>query len=281
MNAGTATERERGNSPTISGESASDPVPPQFLQADERLDDLCHLGRRLIQRPDAYCFAMDAVLLAHFPRWRPRDRVLDLGTGTGAIPLLMAEEVAHIEAVERDEALADMAARSVALNGLEGRVIVRQGDYRMIEGLYPAGSFDIVVANPPYYPLGQGKISPQASRSRARHEITATLADMVRAARYALRPRGRLAMIHIPQRLDEIFRTLDANGFASRKARLIQPRADRPPNLVLVEAVAGGASGHLKWLPTLYVYGPNGSYTPELLAIYRPEADKAGTGQKG
>ncbi len=256
-------------------------APERFLKAGERLDDLCHRGRRLIQRPDAYCFAMDAVLLAHFPRWRPRDQVLDLGTGTGAIPLLMAEEVARVEAVELDGTLADMAARSVALNGLADRVIVRQGDYRAMERLFPGGRFDIVVANPPYYPLGQGKISPQAARSQARHEVTATLADVVRAARYALRPRGRLAMVHIPERLDEIFRAFGANGLAPRRACLVQPRADRPPNLVLVEAVAGSAAGHLKWVPTLNIYRPDGAYTPELLAIYGPESAASAPEKKG
>ncbi len=280
MRDGTAT-KNGPDTPPLPAEPETPPDPQRFLRPGERLDDLCHLGRRVIQRTDAYCFAMDAVLLAHFPRWRPRDHMLDLGTGTGAIPLLMAEEVAHIEAIELDETLADMAARSVALNGLADRITIRPGDYRGIERLCPAAGFDIVVTNPPYYPLGQGKISPRAARAAARHEVTATLADVVRAARYALRDRGRLAMIHIPERLDEIFRTLRENGLVPRRARLVQPRADRPPNLALIEAVAGSAAGHLRWLPTLNIYGADGAYTPELLAIYGDVAAAGEPKRKG
>ncbi len=243
-------------------------APSAYLNPGERLDDLCHLGRRLIQRADAYRFAMDAVLLAHFPHWRSRDRVLDLGTGTGAIPLLMAEETAHVDGIEIDETLADMASRSVSLNGLEKQITVRRGDYRSIESFYPAGHFDVVVANPPYYPLGQGKLNAEKNASQARHELTATLADVVRAANYALGSRGRLAMVHLPERLDEIILALRKNDFSLRRGRLVQPRVDKPPNLVLIEAAIGCKPGHVKWLPTLNVYDMNGTYTPDLLAIY-------------
>lgn len=237
-------------------------------KANERRDDLRHRGRFVIQRPDAFRFAIDAVLLAHFPEYRARDRVLDLGTGAGVLPLLMAERAAHIEAVEIDADLADMAARSVAQNGLADKITVRRGDYRDIASLYPRESFDLVLANPPYYPTGKGKINPALSIARARHEITASLADVVQAARYALRFRGRLAMVHIPSRFDEVAAALSAAGLAIKRARLVQPRPDRAPNLLLIEAVAGGAPGAIRWLPTLSVYDANGAYTAEALSIY-------------
>ena len=194
--------------------------------------------------------------------------MLDLGTGAGVLPLLMAEQAAHIEAVEIDADLADMAARSVAQNGLADKITVRRGDYRDIASLYPRESFDLVLANPPYYPTGKGKINPALPVARARHEITASLTDVVQAARYALRFRGRLAMVHIPSRFDEIAAALSAAGLAIKRARLVQPRPDRAPNLLLIEAVAGGAPGAIRWLPTLSVYDANGAYTAEALSIY-------------
>ena len=145
---------------------------------------------------------------------------------------------------------------------------MQRGDYRAIEDCCPAGRFDVVIANPPYYPLGRGRVNPTAGRAMARHESTATLADVVRAARYALRFRGRLAMIHIAERLDEIFSTLAAFGLAPRRVRLVQPRADKKPRLVLIEAHRGGVAGRIQWLPVLNVRGFDGKYTPELLAIY-------------
>ncbi|MBQ5413827.1 MAG: methyltransferase domain-containing protein, partial [Schwartzia sp.] len=110
------------------------------LHENERLDDLNHLGRQIIQRTDAFCFGMDAVLLAHFPKYGARCRVLDLGTGTGVIPLLMAEEADTVDALELDAEMAERAARSVEYNGLEEKIRVKQGDYREIKGLYPAES---------------------------------------------------------------------------------------------------------------------------------------------
>ena len=235
---------------------------------NERVDDLQYRGRFILQRPDAFCFGIDAVLLAHFPRCQGRERVLDLGTGTGILPLLMADQAAHVEAVELDETLADMARRSVALNDLTAKITVRQGDYRHIERLYARESFDLVLANPPYYPVGRGRENPVPSLACARHEITATLDDVVRAARYALRFRGRLAMVHLPARFDEIGAALRGAGMAIKRARLVEPRRNKPPCLLLLEAAVGGAAGAIRWLPTLTIYGADGGYTPETLAIY-------------
>lgn len=238
------------------------------LRANERLDDLQHQGRFLIQREDVFCFGIDAVLLAHFPRLQGRERVLDLGTGTGVLPLLIAERAAQIEAVEIDAAMAEMAARSVALNGLAGKITVRQGDYRDMASLYPRESFDLVLANPPYYPLAHGRVNPNPCLARARHEVAASLFDVVRAARYALRFRGRLAMVHIPSRLDGIMAALAAAGLALKRAQLVQTRWDKPAHLVLLEAVVGSAAEAIRWLPTLCIYGDDGEYTPAVRAFY-------------
>ena len=214
----------------------------------ERLDDLQHEGRRIIQNRLAARFSLDAVLLARFVELKRGERVLELGTGTGVIALLIAEAGIAVDAVELDPLLAELAARNVRLNGLADCVRVREGDFRAIEALYARESFDCVLCNPPWYPLGRGKIGRSA---RARHELTATLADTVKAARRALRYGGRFALVHLPERLDEIFFALQANGMAAHRLQFFQPRADAAPRFVLMEAVVGRAAGALKVLPPL------------------------------
>ena len=237
------------------------------LGKNERVDSLDHLGRRIIQRRDGFRFAMDAVLLAHFPRYGKNCRVLDLGTGTGAMPLLMAEEASYVEALEIDGEMAGMAARSVLLNGLAVKIRVRQGDYREIRSLVKPESFDVVIANPPYGGTSDGPCA-KGAKAVARQEVAATLMDAVRAARYALRYRGKFAMVHRPSRLAEIFAALMENQLAPKRMRFVEPRAGKPANLVLIEAVQGGAPGGLVMLPTLRVRGEDGEYTKELLEIY-------------
>lgn len=237
------------------------------LARNERVDSLDHLGRRIIQRTDGFRFSMDAVLLAHFPRYGKGCRVLDLGTGAGAIPLLMAENAAYVEALEIDSSMAGMAARSVLLNGLEEKIRVRCCDYREIRKLVEPESFDVVLANPPYSSVSDGPVA-KGTQAGARQEMTATLSDVVRAARYALRYGGKFAMVHRPARLAEIFAALAANQLVPKRMRFVEPKAGKSANLVLIEAVQGGAPGGLIALPTLRVYDGNGNYTPELLEIY-------------
>ena len=221
------------------------------LRECERLDDLMHRGRKLIQNTQEFCFSLDAVLLAHFPQLRPRQRVLELGTGTGVIPLLIAEQVAHIDAVELSPVMAELAARNVWLNELEECITVREGDYRQIETLYARESYDWVLANPPYRPVTRGQANALTGVARARHEFTATLMDVVRAARYALRYGGRLALVHLPERL-----------------QFVQSRVDKAPNMLLIEAVVGGAPGGLRVLPPLIVHDAAGGYTQAIREIY-------------
>lgn len=237
------------------------------LARNERVDSLDHLGRRIIQRTDGFRFSMDAVLLAHFPRYGKNCRVLDLGTGTGVIPLLMAENAAFVEALEIDRSMAGMASRSIILNGLEKKIRVRCGDYRNIRDLVKPESFDVVLANPPYSGVSDGPIA-KGKKAGARQEVTATLSDVVRAARYALRFGGKFAMVHRPARLPEIFAAFSKNQLAAKRMRLVEPRAGKSANLVLLEAVQGGAPGGLVTLPTLRVYDEARRYTPELLEIY-------------
>mgnify|MGYP000947389099 CR=1 FL=1 len=237
------------------------------LHPNERIDDLSLGGRQIIQRTDGFCFSMDAVLLAHFPHMTGRERVLDLGTGTGVIPLLIADHAAAVTAAELSPVQAELAARNVRMNQLTEKITVREGDYRDPSALFSCGAYDLVFANPPYRPVGRGALS-MGGRAAARHEITATLADVVRAAAYALRHGGRLAMVHLPERLGEIIPALHAAGLAMKRLRMVQPRMDKAPNLMLIEAIKGAVLTGMRHEPALIVRDAQGQYTEEIRVIY-------------
>jgi len=239
------------------------------LQENERIDDLITSGRKIIQNEQEFCFSLDAVLLAHFPKLYPTQRVLDLGTGTGVIPLLIADKAAHIDAVELNPVMAGIAARNVVLNKLAEKITVKEGDYRQIRSLYAAECFDLVLANPPYRPVHHGQENTLAGVARARHEFTATLADVIRAARYALKYHGRFAMVHLPERLGEIMVEMHANRIEAKRLQFVQPKADKEPNMLLIEGIAGGNPGGLKVLPPLVVHEPDGGYTQDVLEYYK------------
>ena len=243
------------------------------LKANERLDDLMKSGRHIIQNTQEFCFSLDAVLLAHFPRVHSKDRVLELGTGTGVIPLLIADDAARIDAVELSSVMVDVAKRNVVMNALEEKIFVREGDYREIRTLYPAESFDLVLANPPYRPVQQGQANKILGVARARHEFTATLRDVVRAAQYALRFGGHFAMVHLPERLGEIAVALHEHQMELKCLRMVQPKAGKAPNMMLLEAVKGARPGGLKVLPPLLVHNEDGSYTQEIYEIYGIEVE--------
>ena len=250
------------------------------LKEHERLDDLMRSGRHIIQNTQEFCFSLDAVLLAHFPHLHHRQRVLDLGTGTGVIPLLIAEAAGHIDAVELNPVMADLARRNVELNGLTDKIAVQEGDYRAIGTLYARESFDWVLVNPPYRPVAEGQANQLRGVARARHEVTATLEDVVTAARYALRFGGRLAMVHLPERLAEIIEALHQHQMEIKRLQMVQPKAGRAPNMMLLEAVVGGAPGGLRVLPPLIVHEADGRYTAAIREIYGDEGD-GGAAEKG
>ena len=184
------------------------------------------------------------------------------------MPLLIADEVREIQAVEINPVMAELAARNMRLNGLEEKITVRRGDYREIRELYAPESFDLVLVNPPYRPVNHGQQNALHGVARARHEVTATLADVVWAARYALKFRGRLAMVHLPERLGEILVALHENQLEAKRVCFVQPKPDRDPNMVLIEAVVGAAPGGLKVSRPLIVHAADGSYTEEVLKYY-------------
>ena len=238
------------------------------LREGERLDDLMRSGRVIIQNENEFCFSMDSVLIAHFPKFKKNARVIDLGTGTGVIPLLIADEVKEICAVELNSQMADLARRNVELNGLSEKIFVMEGDYRKHREIFKAESFDVAIANPPYTPITNGEANKISGIARARHEFTATLEDVVTAARYVLKFHGAFYMIHLASRLCEIVDALHRHQMEMKRLRMIQPKVGRDANLIMLEAVVGANVGNLKILPPLIVHNDDGSYTDEIYKIY-------------
>lgn len=235
----------------------------------ERLDDLQCRGYYIIQNPNIFCFGMDAVLLADFTTGKKRGRVLDLGTGTGVIPMLMQArgKGTHFTGLEIQEYSADMARRSVIYNGLEEDIDIVTGDIREVPSIFKASSFDVVTSNPPYIKGSHGLENTDSPRNIARHEIMLSLEDVVRAAAYLLVPGGAFSMVHKPFRIAEIIRLMSAYRLEPKRLCMVQPYTDKEPNMVLVEAVKGG-NPMVKVEPALVVYNRDGSYTDDLLMRY-------------
>ena len=239
-----------------------------LVQKNERVDDLQN-GYYIIQDPDRFCFGMDAVLLSGFARVEKGEKALDLGTGTGIIPVLLSSgtEGSSFVGIELQEDCADMASRSVLYNHLEDSVQIIRGDIRNIRELVSPFSFDVVTSNPPYMIAQHGLQNPDMPRAIARHEIYCTLRDVVMAAACSLKDRGRFYMVHRPFRLVEIFEVLREFRLEPKRMQLVYPYIDREPNMVLIEARKGG-NPRLTVERPLIVYEKPGVYTRSVLEIY-------------
>ena len=252
--------------------------------------DVLKNGYKILQDTERFQFGIDAVLLADFTTRsgnksnksvnnlvKAGEKVIDLGTGTGIIPLLMAGKLTGVSftGLEVQKESADMAAKSVALNGLEGTINIRHGDLREVAGLFDRHSFDVVTCNPPYMIDVHGKCNELDAKSIARHEVLCTLEDVVAAADYLLAPHGRFFMIHRPFRLPEIFESLAAHKLEAKRMRLIQPFANKEPNMVMIEA-RKNAKRRLTIEPPLIVRYDDGEYTAEIQKIYNGLPDQAG-----
>lgn len=239
------------------------------LKEGERLDELHRNGYQIIQNSRKFCFGMDAVLLSGFAKVKPGERVLDLGTGTGIIPILLRGKTQgrDFTGLEIQEESADMARRSVAYNHLEESVSIVTGDIKEAAALFGAASFDVVTCNPPYMTGNHGLVNPEQPKAIARHEILCTLEDVVRQAAKVLRPGGRFYLVHRPFRLAEILTLLVRYKLEPKRMRLVYPFVDKEPNMVIIEGLSGGRSRITVEKP-LIVYREQGVYTDEIYDIY-------------
>lgn len=240
-----------------------------YLKPDERLDDLQCKGYYIIQNPAKFCFGMDAVLLSSFAKLKKHQTVLDLGTGTGILPILLSAktDAKSFDALEIQEESADMATRSVALNHLEERIHITKGDIKEASAIYGRESFHAVVTNPPYMNNHHGLKNNSMPKTIARHEVMCKLTDVIREASLVLKPKGTLYMVHRPFRLAEIFRELSAFHLEPKRMCLVHPYINQEPNMVLIEAVKC-AKPMLKIEPPIIVYQEPNVYTPQLLKLY-------------
>ncbi|GIP24852.1 tRNA1(Val) (adenine(37)-N6)-methyltransferase [Paenibacillus sp. J22TS3] len=234
----------------------------------ERVDDLLTHDLHIIQSDEVFSFSMDAVLLARFAAVPKHGRILDLCTGNGVVPLLLSTRTeAQIEGIEIQERLADMADRSVRMNGLESQIKIRHGDLRGLPNQEGPGAYHAITVNPPYMPLQKGDIKLNIHQAIARHEIHCSLEELMQASMRLLRNGGKFSMVHKPQRLGEIITLMKKYRLEPKLVRFVHPRQHLEANMVLIEGIRDGKPD-MRILPPLVVYQENGEYCPEIMNIY-------------
>ena len=239
------------------------------LLPGERIDELQRNDYKSIQNPQKFCFGMDAVLLSGFARVKAGESCLDLGCGNGIIPLLLSAKTQgrHFTGLEIQPYSADLARRSVALNHLEERVRIVEGDIKDASSIFGASSFHVVTTNPPYMTAQHGIPNPDEAKMIARHEVLCTLEDVIRESARLLVPGGRFYMVHRPFRLAEIISLMVHYKIEPKRMRLVYPYVDREPNMVLLEGLRGGRARMTVEKP-LIVFQEPGKYTDEITEVY-------------
>lgn len=244
----------------------------EFNQEDERIDDLNIKDYKIIQNKKQFCFGMDAVLLSSFTKVKEHEKVLDLGTGSGVIPILLSAKTKgrNFTGLEVQEYNVDMAKRSLSINNLNNEIDIILGDIKEASQIFGLASFDVVTSNPPYMTVDHGLVNPDKNKAIARHEILCTLEDLIRETSKVLKPNGRFYMVHRPFRLVEILNTLSYFKLEAKRMRMVHPYIDSEPNMVLIECVKG-AKSRIKVEAPLIVYKEKNKYTKEIYDIYGSE----------
>ncbi len=244
-----------------------------LLKENEKIEDLQCKGLRIIQNKKWFCFGMDAVLLANYCELKKGSKVIDLGTGTGIIPLILyaKKDISLAIGVEIQPEVAEMADRSIKLNNLEDKIKILNIDLKEITNHLEPYSFDAVVSNPPYKLYNSGIKNPSDQKAISRHEVMCTLEDVIKNASKLLKQYGKFYMIHRPDRLVDIMCLLREYKLEPKKIRFIHPKVNEKPNMVIIQASKNG-NKELKFDPPLYVYDENGSFSPEIHTIYNEES---------
>jgi len=239
------------------------------INDNETVEDLQLKGLKLIQKKDGFRFGIDAVLLSDFADVKKNDRVIDLGSGTGIIPILLSAKTRARELVglEIQPQMAEMAQRSVIMNNLADKIKIICGDIRKVREIFESSSFNYVTSNPPYMNSGGGIINPSDAKAIARHEIACTLEDVISGAGYLLNPSGKFAMIHRPERLADIICLMRKYHIEPKYLRFIHPAPNIKPAMILIRGAKNG-NPQLKVLEPLYIRDLNGEYSSEINRIY-------------
>lgn len=249
-------------------ESLPCPVPPALLHPDETLDALGYGDLQIIQPQQGFRFSIDPLLLAGFAPSKTGERWMDLGCGSGVLPLLLARREAglQITGVEIDLASAERARRNVILNKLEEQIDIIHGDLRELRQTQGAQSCDVIITNPPYRRPESGRISAGADRASARHEVHGRLDDFLEASHYLLKNGGRFYAIYLTERLPELLRKMSAKKIEPKRLRCIHPRRTNDANLVLIEGRRSGRPGLTITTPLFLYEGENYSEEVRMLA---------------
>ena len=240
------------------------------IKENERIDDLDINNLKIIQNKDGFCFGVDSVILSDFAKEiKEGSKVLDLGTGTGIISLLLTAKtkLKKIYGIEVQEEVAEMAKRSVVLNNLEDKFEVIHLDIKNLNNVFKKNTFDAIVSNPPYKKENSGIINLEEKKNISRNETTANLEDFIKVSKDMLKEKGELYFVHRPDRIVDILSLMRKYRIEPKKIRLVFGNEEKEPKMVLVKGIKG-ANEFLKFGPNLYIYNKKGEYSDEINRIY-------------
>ncbi len=240
-----------------------------LLREGETVDGIQGGRLRVIQRKRGYRFSVDALLLAQFAGSAKGRHILDMGSGSGIIGLLLCRlrPGSRVVGIEIQQGLADMARRTLAMNGMRDKMNIVEGDVRQIKELVPAHAFDTVVSNPPYRKHLSGRINAESEKAVARHEISGSLDDFLKAAAYALKPGGRVYLIYPARRMAELISRMRLNRLEPKRCRIVHSHPESRGEFILAEGVAGGRE-EMAVEPPLFIYDGNGNYSAAMTALF-------------
>ena len=235
-------------------------------------DELCELfdGRlKLYQKRKGYRFSVDSILLGDFARERAAGRVIDLGTGSGILAVLLSRiaAVRDIMGIEVQEDLAALAQKNILYNTCGDKVTIIRADIRELKEQFSATSFDAVISNPPFYPIKSGLLNEDSGKAVSRHELHGTLADFLRVSAYLLKRAGAFLTIYPCSRIGDLIEEMRTAKLEPKTLRFIHPNIEEPANLVLVEGIKG-AGREARVLPPLVLFGADGSYSEQARALF-------------